>query len=202
MKRLIWLAILLPLTADAGWNRDLCDDIGWTHPLCANLQVLQDQIDIAADELEILAGEQAVQNDRIDDLEVADDCTVGAFMAGGWLMDSNGDKTAYQWIWHWYGGIGYVILPSGVNHVYVPLAADGVSTTGVEGIPVFTGTCKTPPPNVVGNPAGTTPQDLRDWYRIESESRSYRHKLNVSNGVCSTTTFDGTAVSWNCTETP
>jgi len=166
MKKYLLAAILLlPLTATAE------DSIDCTF-VEAGMQctlVLDDTFNA----ISVLEGEQAVQNDRIDELEASNsDCEVGNFTPGRWLMDSAG-VTVFQHVFWFDTGVIYAtssdfwINPSfayGANETTPYVTPDGVS------VPAFVGTCATPPAGV-SRGAGwysddpvETDQAVRDFY--------------------------------------
>ena len=98
--------------------------------------------------ISVLEGEQAVQNDRLAALE-SGMCFPNVFIAGGMLLDANGQLTDWQYLFGYDIGTGYVIQNSSPSGWYVDFAPDGLSAGfALLGIGPFTGTCLVPQPTV------------------------------------------------------
>lgn len=169
---------------------------------------IQDKSAGIPDRVSIIEGEQAVQNDRLAALEAAagSDCTIGSFVGGSWLVDSDGNKTSYQFIWWFEPGTGYVVNAVTGYLGFVDFASDSKSTLPVAGdgvnIGAFIGSCRTPPLNSGDHTqiGGLKASEIYQYYRELFEARRYAHKLTITDGLCRTETHDGKTVEWNCAE--
>jgi len=193
MKTLIWLAFLLPTIASAQWtpgddptqaqldrllqycppsgpgpNGEPMDNTKTKNCIAYNHEGRLDESEALIDG----------HHDWLTDLE--EGCRAGAFIGGGWLMDVNGDKTSYQYLWAFDAGAGYVW--DAVNQVNLfPIFADDASSTvagdsyGVS-FPAFYGTCLIPPAGITGYDIGYTSQTIEDFYAASYEARQWRHE--------------------------
>jgi len=168
VKKILWLAILLlPLTATAEDSID-CTFVGGGMQCTL---VLDDTFNA----ISVLEGEQAVQNDRIDELDA--DCKVGDFTPGRWLMSSGGVEP-YQMVFWFDAGALYVYSAELEDTTFPTFAYPDTSATAAYvdsryefSVPSFIGSCKTPPAGIVGASGWYVPDDIIDYYAREYDAR-------------------------------
>lgn len=181
MKRLIWLAILLPMFAFANEN---------------DRARLQDYLDVncpAFDQNCNVSSEILDQDVRLNVLE--ENCEAGVFTVGDWLMDMDGNVTNWKFLRYYHGNVGYAAEHStGAAYIFDFDVGGKTSKEQITdypeygtSLPAMSGTCKIG--QYIENPVdfatfGYPDADAQfDIWLENYEARAWRHEATADGAV-------------------